>query len=136
MPENKAYGTQANVEDQCYGCWGTGEAETHGVHPRSRVVYIEGQQFERHPTIPLFDNEFFVPIRFPHNSKSWRYKWLHDEAFIAEIDRNALCYWANFAGRGSKHIALPKSAEIEPPFWATHLFVRKFLDITPEPTDS
>ncbi len=136
MPEHQAYGTQQNVEDICYGCWGSGTDDVHGVNPRSRVVLIENQEFLPHPKIPLFENEFFSPVRFPHNSKSWRYKWLHDESFMEEIDRNALCYWANFAGRGSKQVAIPKSAEIEPPFWATHLFVRKFLDIAPEPTDS
>ena len=125
VPEHEPLGRVPNVVDECSMCWGTGDSERQGTHPTARTVYVEGQDFIRHGDNTLV-GEYLIPIRFPSKSKAWRYRWVTDEEIAKKLngDFEVQGFWANFAGRASKQIAIPLSQEVEPPFWATHLFVR------------
>lgn len=100
----------SEIEDQCPSCWGTGDTDRKGVHPKAKGVYIEDDEFIKNPPV-LPEGETMHWLR---DKKKPEGRWL---AYL----KKQKCYWASHAGRQAREIDIEKE---EIPFWATHIYIR------------
>lgn len=100
----------SEIEDLCPVCWGTGDNDRAGVHPKAKGVHIDGDQFIKHPsTLPDGETMWRLPL-----GKKPDGHWL-------KYLKQQKCYWANFTGRQGREIDIEKE---DIPSWATHLYIR------------